>query len=32
MFTGLIGDLGSVAAVERNGAGATLEISTHARL
>jgi riboflavin synthase len=28
MFTGLIGGLGSVAAVERNGAGATLEIRT----
>ena len=28
MFTGLIADLGSVAAVERNGAGATLEIRT----
>src|SRR6202451_3176659 len=28
MFTGLIGDLGSVVAVERNGAGATLEIRT----
>ena len=28
MFTGLIADLGSVAAIERNGAGATLEIRT----
>jgi riboflavin synthase len=28
LFTGLIADLGSVAAVERNGAGATLEIRT----
>jgi riboflavin synthase len=28
MFTGLIGDLGSVVAVERNGAGNTLEIRT----
>ena len=28
MFTGLIGDLGSVTAFEQNGAGATLSIST----
>jgi len=28
LFTGLIADLGSVAAVEQNGAGATLEIHT----
>jgi len=28
MFTGLIGDLGSVTGLEQNGAGATLEIST----
>jgi len=28
MFTGLIADLGSVAALERNGAGATLQIVT----
>jgi riboflavin synthase len=28
MFTGLIADLGSVTALERNGGGATLEIST----
>jgi riboflavin synthase len=28
MFTGLIADLGSVTALERNGEGATLEIST----
>jgi len=28
MFTGLIADLGSVTALERNGAGATLEIGT----
>src|ERR1039458_1950085 len=29
MFTGLIAEVGSVAALERNGAGATLEIRTH---
>ncbi len=29
LFTGLIADVGSVAALERNGAGATLEIRTH---
>jgi riboflavin synthase len=29
MFTGLIGDLGSVTGLEQNGAGATLQISTH---
>jgi riboflavin synthase len=29
MFTGLIGDLGSVTGLEQNGAGATLQIATH---